>query len=266
MKFIQHDRIPSSGARSEGLEIKVKVPDILTAANNPLTEAGVQGSEEKGEFYVKVDPLGSEYRPIAATELTQDEVSHTTQPMTPEDSQEHPEAFMEDSPKGMEVSEEDIHSVGMSRVGGLTGPNGRPYQKGNKAARGRKPKLAMIGVDVALLDIKDSRYTSALRRAEYYLKRRSRELSVMFGYASAGVNGILSSASLQLAASKYLAQRASEMAGVDMKVFTELMKLSMQLQNSARTNELAAYELCAKESGEAKRVVKQAAPWLQSGE
>jgi hypothetical protein len=148
-------------------------------------------------------------------------------------------------------------------MGHLRGPRGRPFEKGNKA--GRKPKLAMLGIDVAHLDLKDPKYRSALRRAEFYLKRRSRELAVMFGYASAGVNGILSSAALQLAASKYLAQIAAEQAGHNMRDFVEFTRLSMQLQNSARQNEMAAYEMCAKEASIARKLLDQEVPWLRSG-
>lgn len=148
------------------------------------------------------------------------------------------------------------------RSKGLTS-NGRPFEKGNKAARGRKPKLMMIGIDTSSLDIHDPKYRSTLKRAEFYFKRRSRELCVAFGYVSVGVSGILSTAALQLATSKYLMQLASEKVGRDNKQFASLLELSLKVSNQARQNEITAWELCAKEQGQVKRA-HEMVPWMTS--
>jgi hypothetical protein len=147
----------------------------------------------------------------------------------------------------------------------LSTGHGRPFQKGNKAGRGRKPKLMMLGVDLQYLDIKDERYRSALRRAEVYLRIRSRQLCAMFGYASAGVNSVCGTGALALAASRYAYQKASEATG-DPKMFSVYMKMFMDLSNMHRQSELAAYELCAKEHGIAsKKRSVEAVPWLTQG-
>lgn len=140
---------------------------------------------------------------------------------------------------------------------------GDPALMGRRSAAGRKPKLAMLGIDCTYLDIHDKRYTSALRRAEYYLRRRAKELSIAFGYVSVGVSGILGTAALQLAASKYISQLAAEQAGRDMKLFAELMNLSLKVSNQARQNEVTAWELCAKEQMTVRKI-NDVAPWLSS--
>ena len=209
--------------------VVVRQPDELSPANVPYTDELVANLEPGGSDPLKADPLGMGDDPTEASGLTYNE------------------------PK--------------KQKGVLTGPNGRPFQKGNKAARGRKPKLVMLGINLAKVNINDHKLAVYLRRAEYYLKRRSRELCAMFGYASAGVNGILSSAAVQLANAKYISLVAAEMAGDPdtRKEYFELIKLSINLQNSARSNELAAYELCAKEAGATKMIKKQHASWIHDG-
>jgi hypothetical protein len=151
------------------------------------------------------------------------------------------------------------------RAGLMSTGNGKPFTKGNRAARGRRPKLARLGIDMKYLDIKDERYRGCLRRAEYYLARRCRELCVAFGYVSAGVSGILSTAALQLAASKYIHQAASEAAGVDMGKMLKLLELGTKLANGSRQNEISAWELCAKECAATRSRVSEMAPWLDAG-
>lgn len=155
--------------------------------------------------------------------------------------------------------------------------NGRPFEPGNQAARGKKPKLAMLGLPLSKIEVSDPLLASYMRKAEYYLKRRSRELAAMFGYTSAAVNGILSSAALQLAHSKYLTLKAievgiptgNEAGDVSSALqggYLKYMTLAQQLQNAARSNELAAYELCAKEAGVAKTNPGAQAAWIRSGD
>lgn len=152
----------------------------------------------------------------------------------------------------------------MAEVDNSMRRSNKPFVKGNKAAVGRKPKLAMLGIDMAYLNITDMKYKSALRRAEYYLKRRTRELGAAFGYVTVGVNALLGTASLQLATSKYLMQLACEAAGVDTPLMLKLMEMSTKLSTGARQNELSAWELCAKEQGAVKKNRELQANWLNA--
>lgn len=140
-----------------------------------------------------------------------------------------------------------------------------PFKKKNKAALGRKPRMALLGIDMKYLDVKDKKYSNSLLRSETYLRRRIRELVAAFGYCSVGVASILGVGALQLAASKYTAQLAAEQAGKNVKLFTTLMELSMKLGGQARSSELAAWELCSKETCQhVKRDDKTMPPWLQA--
>jgi hypothetical protein len=220
-----------TGVEYSELALRAPAAGHLSKPNVAITEESVIDAERSGEGHLKATALGTGESPAWM-----------------------PIADPEQAP-------ESISEAAMVKP---STPHGKPFVRGNKAARGRKPKLAMLGVDLKYLNIQDERYKSSLRRAEFYLKRRSRELAVMFGFSSAGVNGILGSAALQLAASKYLSQLASEFAGVDMQQFIELQKMAMQLQNSAKSNELAAYEMCAKESSSTRKAMKSGAPWLEA--
>lgn len=155
--------------------------------------------------------------------------------------------------------------VSRPMAGLMTTGNGKPFTKGNRAARGRRPKLARLGIDTKYLNIKDERYRGCLRRAEYYLARRCRELCVAFGYVSAGVSGILSTAALQLAASKYIHQLAAEAAGENIPLMIKLLEIGTKLANGSRQNEISAWELCAKECAATRARHSEMAPWLDTG-
>lgn len=116
---------------------------------------------------------------------------------------------------------------------------GRPFEPGNRAAAGRKPKLALLGVP---LESTDPRYALAMRQAGRYRKRRVSELAAVHGYVSAGVSSLVASASLALCASRYLYEIASETRDA------ETLKRASALANDARQNELAAWELCSREA------------------
>ncbi len=116
---------------------------------------------------------------------------------------------------------------------------GRPFERGNRAAAGRRPKLALLGVGV---DAVDPRYALALRRAARYRKRRCSELAALYGYVSAGAASMIASASLALCASRYLYEVAAETGDAD------TLKRASALGNDARQNELAAFELAAREA------------------
>jgi hypothetical protein len=73
---------------------------------------------------------------------------------------------------------------------------GRPFAKGNRAAAGRPPALACLGL--GYVDVSDPQYRRALRQAHSYRRRRVSELAAVHGYVSAGAASLLSSAALAL--------------------------------------------------------------------
>lgn len=133
---------------------------------------------------------------------------------------------------------------------------GRPFKKGNKAAVGRRPKLARLGVNRETLDHKDPRYASSIRMAESYRQRRVMEMKVTHGFVSVGAMQIMATAALQLAMSRLMMDMASDT--MDM----EMMKKSSSLANDSRQNELAAWELCSREASAKTRLAANATPWL----
>ena len=121
----------------------------------------------------------------------------------------------------------------------LRAARGRPFEEGNRAACGRRPKLALLGVSA---DATDPRYALALRRASRYRKRRCSELATVHGYVSAGAASLIASASLALCASRYLYEVAAATGD------PETLKRASALANDARQNELAAWELATREA------------------
>jgi hypothetical protein len=82
---------------------------------------------------------------------------------------------------------------------------GKPFEPGNAAASGRRPKLALLGVDEATMP---ELARNDLRRADRYRQRRVREVAGAHGYASAGTCAVLGSASLVLASQRQIAALA----------------------------------------------------------
>lgn len=130
------------------------------------------------------------------------------------------------------------NATGTGLTAAMSPRRGRPFEPGNKAAAGRRPRLALLGVTI---EGSDPRYALALRRAGRYRKRRVRELYHAHGFVSAGVASLIASASLALSASRYLYEIASETGD------PETLKRASALANDARQNELAAWELAARE-------------------
>lgn len=133
-----------------------------------------------------------------------------------------------------------------------------PDYRGKGQKRGRKLKLASTGIPQHLLDKADPAYKAALEGANKYRKYRSGELAVIHGYVSVGASSLLTSAAMALAASRYLYGKVCETGDL------ALLKTASQLADSARQNELAAYELSARE-GTARRKATAAdmgVPWL----
>jgi hypothetical protein len=117
---------------------------------------------------------------------------------------------------------------------------GRPFEPGNAAAKGRKPKLARAGVDAPQADPEWSRYETQGRR---YTQRRCRELAVQHGGTlGAGPSAMLASAGLALAASRWLYARAAVDGDAD------LFKKAASLADSARQQELTAVALAEREA------------------
>lgn len=129
---------------------------------------------------------------------------------------------------------------------------GRPFEKGNRVAAGRKPKLALLGVEV---NATDPRYALSLRRASRYRKQRVAELARAHGYVSAGAAAMVASAALALCASRYLYELAAETGDPD------TLKRASALAIDARQHELAAWEICTREA-KSRGSTSSHAPWL----
>lgn len=117
---------------------------------------------------------------------------------------------------------------------------GRPFEAGNKAATGRRPKLALLGVEI---DSEDPAYQRSLRLASRYRKRRCSELYVIYGYVSSGASGMIASAALAMAGSRYIYGLYSK----DTKNLA-LIREASKLATEARMHEAAAMELCQREA------------------
>ena len=127
-----------------------------------------------------------------------------------------------------------------------------------KPKRGRKTKLAAFGLSPTLIRSGTPEYAACLDAANKYRKTRMRELAQLHGHCSAGVGALLASASLALAASRFLYQDAAKDGD------SGTLKQAAQLADSARQSELAAYELASKEGVLKRRTAAADAgqPWL----
>jgi hypothetical protein len=129
---------------------------------------------------------------------------------------------------------------------------------GKGQPKGRRSKLAVVGLSSEILDAGDPRYATAVRHAAAYRKQRARELCVSHGYVSSGASALLATAALAMAGSRFLYEKFAECADVSM------LKLAARLADSARQNELAAWELASREGVAKKRsaMADQGIPWL----
>jgi hypothetical protein len=127
-----------------------------------------------------------------------------------------------------------------------------------KPKRGRKTKLAAFGLSPTLIKAGNQSYAACLDAANKYRKMRMKELTQLHGHVSAGVGALLASASLALAASRFLYQAAAS------ECDAATLKQASALADSSRQSELAAYELAAKEGVLKRRGATEAAgqPWL----
>lgn len=130
------------------------------------------------------------------------------------------------------------------------------------AGKGRKTKLAAFGLSPSIIKAGDPDYAKCLDQANKYRKTRMRELAELHGHVSAGAGALLASASLALAASRFLYQRAAQDGCSDD------LKQAAKLADSARQSELAAWEMSSRE-GVLKRRQEAAdagMPWLLTTE
>lgn len=140
------------------------------------------------------------------------------------------------------------------------------FKKGNKAASGRKPAAANLGIPVKYIDAADARYRRFIRNASYYRKARCRELAQVHGFLSAGATNLVASASLSMAVSRYAYTLSME--ETDRKEAAKLITLASKLANDAKQLELAAWELASREA-EAVKAMKaedDAPAWLVKAE
>lgn len=140
---------------------------------------------------------------------------------------------------------------------------GNPHpQPWTKLPRKRKTKLSLLGVSREMLDNGDPRYANALHQANAYRKVRSKELSRIHGHVSSGASSLLASASLALAASRFLYEKFAETGDFDQ------LKLAAKLADSSRQGELAAWEMSAREGLVMRRLrdAELGMPWLASGD
>ncbi len=139
------------------------------------------------------------------------------------------------------------------------------FPVGSSPTRFRKTKLAVMGLSSAVLDAGDPRYAACMRLANAWRKIRSREMYVAHGYVSTGASTLLASAAMALAGARFL----YEIAASAEEGQAGLIKTASSLSDSARQNELSAWELCARESVVRKRNDQNSVslPWLtgQSG-
>jgi hypothetical protein len=130
----------------------------------------------------------------------------------------------------------DVARQGVAVVEG----RGRPFERGNRAAEGRKPSLALLGLPI---EASDPRWCRALRKARSYLIRRRGELAILSGGTlGAGPCSMLVSASKALAASEVL----YELAGTTLDA--ALFAQAASLAEKARTAEITAVGLAEREA------------------
>ena len=124
---------------------------------------------------------------------------------------------------------------------------GRPFAKGNEAAKGKKPALCLLAVP---LEKTDPRYQRAMRMANAYRQRRCRELAVTCGGSlGAGPSAMLASSARALAASVVLHTLAGELLATgNAKGAAELFSSASRQADSARQQELTAVALAEREA------------------
>ncbi len=148
-----------------------------------------------------------------------------------------------------------------------------PYAEAVKPLKVRQTKLAVMGIPASVLGAGDPRYARCVKLAQSWKKARQKEMYVAYGYVSSGVGALLAAAGLALSASRFLYEVAAQTEVQPTERghlgMPQLLKIASSLGDSARQNELAAWELCARESVVRKRNEQNSKemPWVvtQSG-
>ncbi len=160
---------------------------------------------------------------------------------------------------------QSVQDASLSLVGTKTWPNIKSPLKH------RKTKLAVLGIPSHILEAGSKEYARTVRLAQSYKTARSREFFEAHGYVSSGVGALLASASLALSASRFLYELgASTPIVADERgqlTMPQVLQMASRLSDSARQNELSAWELCAREAVVRKRNENSnvAVPWLVEG-
>ncbi len=150
--------------------------------------------------------------------------------------------------------------------------NKRPnsFPNGPSELKARSTKLACLGIPSSVLDVGDREYARCVRLASAYKKARQKELYIAHGHVSSGVGALLAAASLALSASRFLYELASKTPvqpeEKGLLGMPTILKLASSLSDSARQNELSAWELCSREAVIHKRNANnnQQVPWILS--
>lgn len=139
------------------------------------------------------------------------------------------------------------------------------FGKGNKAATGRKPAMVKLGVPLSMCDVHDPRYRKLLRNAGSYRRFRCEELARAHGFLSAGASSMIASASLALAASKWLYVLAAEATNVSDA--TKYVALASKLSMDAMRAEQLGWEIAGREAAALKAMNNDKVPvWLSAGQ
>lgn len=151
-------------------------------------------------------------------------------------------------------AESRLQSSAVSKV-----PNSFPNS--SSPTKHRKTKLAVMGLSAAILDQGDPRYAQCVRLANAYRKVRAREMYISHGFVSSGVSALLAASAMALASSRFLYETAASVEG---PAKADILRKASQLSDSARQNDLTAWELCSREAVIKKRNESNnlAVPWL----
>lgn len=171
-----------------------------------------------------------------------------------------------------EVAWEDVdqgptrHDINPSRAPVEVKPQRRDlatrFGRGNRASKGRKPAMVKLGVPLSMCDVHDPRYRKLLRNAGSYRRFRCEELARAHGFLSAGASSMVASASLALAASKFMYTLAAE--ATDQRKASELVSLASKLSMDAMRAEQMAWEIAGREAAALKAMNTDKVPtWLQ---
>lgn len=167
-------------------------------------------------------------------------------------------------PDELSRSNQDEAAVRLAQAEHNRTKEGRVTKWPHGPSEGRKQRtaLARMGIPKSCQEGVNADYGASIRRAKAWQRVRIREMAKHHGYVSSGVCSLVSSAALALAGSRYMYECASQLT--DPKDIKDLLYAAAKLADSSRQNELAAWELCARESVSQKKVdaALEGLPWL----